>query len=128
MMPVPIRRVQDKGTNVAIARPEAPSAGYITADLENMTMVEGGTASGQIAYDIVDRNFVMENHSYMIAFEDTIIENDSRVLTPVTKNFSLIYTNGRYLDQQKHQSVARSGTADDGRISHCAVQCSGTDH
>ncbi len=80
----------DKGRNVAIARPEAPAAGFTQADLENLTLVEGGKASGKVGFEIVNPTVVKDNVTYQIVFKDTIAENDSRELVPQTKNFSLI--------------------------------------
>ena len=80
----------DKGPNVAIVRPEAPSAGYLPPNLENLTLQPGGFASGSIGYEIVDGGLVKDNHVYRIVFEDTLLEDAERTWRPNTKSISLI--------------------------------------
>ena len=82
--------VVDKGTNVGVARPEAPSAGFQEASLSEMVLAEGGTTTGNVGYEIVDATQIKDNNLYRIAFEDTAVENESNRLVMGTKNFSLI--------------------------------------
>ncbi len=80
----------DKGSNVVIVRPEAPSAGFVDASLENVTMLEGSQASGDIGYKIIDPTAVQEGHTYRVTFEDTVVEYESRQYSPTTKSVNLI--------------------------------------
>ena len=80
----------DKGRNVAIARPEAPSAGFKQAELADLTLLEGGKATGKFGYEIIDPNKIADGATYRVVFEDTVAENDSRQLVYMTKNFSLL--------------------------------------
>ncbi len=80
----------DKGSNVVIVRPEAPAAGYHGPGFENMTLLEGSSASGAIGYEIVDRTLIKDDRTYQVVFEDTLVEGSSRAMTPQTKNFSLV--------------------------------------
>ena len=80
----------DKGTNVVIVRPEAPAAGFLDADLKNLTAVEGGLASGKIGYEVVDPKQIKPSGKYQIVFEDTVIKTESGTFAQTTKNFSLI--------------------------------------
>ncbi len=78
----------DKGTNVAIVKPEAPAAGYTAPSLENLTLLEGGTATGTIGYKIIDPTLIRDGHTYQVTFEDSIETIDSR-LYPVTTSMTL---------------------------------------
>ncbi len=78
----------DKGSNVAIVRPEAPAAGYTAPSLENLTLLEGGTATGTIGYKIIDPTLIRDGHTYQVTFEDSIETIDSR-LYPVTTSMTL---------------------------------------
>jgi hypothetical protein len=80
----------DKGRNVGITRPEAPSLGFLNADLSNLTLATGGKATGSVGYEIVDPRLVKPNAQYQIVFEDTIITNSGNTFSQATKNFSLI--------------------------------------
>ena len=97
----------DKGLNVAIVRPEAPSAGYRTAALQNIALLPGGFASGVIDYEIVDRTLVKDQHTYRVIFEDTLVQDSRKALRPTTKNVSLVdVTNGADPDTLINRSDA----------------------
>ncbi len=78
-----------KGTNVVIARPEAPSAGFVTANLENVELLPGGTATGSLGYEIVNPRTLKDKNTYRVVFQDTL-EEIGNLLYPVTKNISVI--------------------------------------
>jgi len=80
----------DKGANVVIVRPEAPTAGYVPSNIENLNLLPGGFASGSIGYEIINNSEIKDQHVYHVTFEDTIIEDASRTFRPMTKNVSLI--------------------------------------
>ncbi|RPH98007.1 MAG: hypothetical protein EHM72_13160, partial [Calditrichaeota bacterium] len=80
----------DKGTNVAICRPESPVAGYLPPLLENMVLVEGSSATGRVAYEIIDRTQIKNQHQYQIVFKDTLVETDNMAFAPATLSYSLI--------------------------------------
>jgi len=80
--------VIDKGSNVVIVRPEAPSAGYVASDLENLKLTAGSTSTGVIQYKVVNTHEIRDNHRYRITFEDTLILTPAPI-TPITKNFTL---------------------------------------
>ena len=61
-----------KSRNVAIVRPEAPSAGYVPADIDTIEAVSILKPSGYFTYRIIDPAMVKDNHRYRITFEDTI--------------------------------------------------------
>jgi hypothetical protein len=93
----------DKGRNVGITRPEAPSLGFLNADLSDILLATGGRATGKVGYKIVDPRLIKNNVQYQIVFEDTIIASSTAsnaTYTPVTKNFSLIdkSTGNRLID------------------------------
>jgi hypothetical protein len=77
----------DMGKNVVIARPEAPSAGFVASDLEDLKMQAGSTATGSIRYKIVDPGGIKDGHRYRITFEDSLVTVSP--ITRVTKNFTL---------------------------------------
>jgi hypothetical protein len=86
----------DKGKNVAIARPEAPSAGFVPSQLDSLRLLvrpEGfGTATGKIEFSVLNPDSLKDGHKYRVTFEDTLInKNISGVprLTYTTKNFTL---------------------------------------
>ena len=93
----------DLGRNTARVTPEAASAGYIPATLGNINLVEG-TTTGQIKYDIVDKNEIKNNHVYYITFEDTIREGQpGEEDTLTTKNYTLVdSTSGDTLVNKRH--------------------------
>lgn len=82
----------EKGRNVGIAKPEAPVLGFQEANISELTLTDGGTATGLVGYEIVNPTQILENITYQVGFEDTVIENESNRLVMGTKNFSLINT------------------------------------
>jgi len=88
----------DKGKNVAIVRPEAPSAGYVSSSLDSIKLIKGST-TGIVHYTVIDPQKVLDNHTYHITFEDTLIKNKTGPDTLTTKNFTLTdITNPDYVD------------------------------
>jgi hypothetical protein len=81
-------RQVDLGQNVVVAKPEAPSAGYIPAGADSMILQPGGTTTGKVHLNIFDPSQVPENHTYQVTFEDTIIEINNDPL-PMTKTITL---------------------------------------
>ncbi|MBN2000585.1 hypothetical protein JW935_23760 [candidate division KSB1 bacterium] len=79
----------DKGRNVVMARPEAPSAGYVPATFENVALLPGGTGTGNLGFKVIDPRLVKGNNTYRVVFEDTIQEISSRNY-PATKNITVI--------------------------------------
>jgi hypothetical protein len=91
----------DKGTNVAIVRPEAPSAGFLPSGLDSLRLVvrpEGvGTATGQIGYSVVDPTAIKDGHVYRVTFGDTLVDKSiagSKQWTYITKDFTLVDATG----------------------------------
>jgi hypothetical protein len=87
----------DKGTNVVIVRPEAPSAGFLPSGLDSLRLVvrpEGvGTATGQIGYSVVDPTAIKDGHVYRVTFGDTLVDKSiagSKQWTYITKDFTLV--------------------------------------
>jgi hypothetical protein len=78
----------EKGTNVVVAKPEAPAAGYTPADFENGEIVSGinNTADGTVSYAIIDPNAVKHHNHYKITFVDTLSANDLNA----THGFNLV--------------------------------------
>jgi hypothetical protein len=62
----------DKGSNVAIARPEAPAAGYQAPEIPVFALQTGGTTTGKVGYQIVNTTEVPDAHRYRITFDDTL--------------------------------------------------------
>jgi hypothetical protein len=79
--------VIDKGTNVVIARPEAPSAGYVASELEDLRMTAGSTATGRITYKVINPQDILDGHKYRVTFEDSLVTTTP--VTRVTKSFTL---------------------------------------
>jgi hypothetical protein len=77
------------GRNVAMARPEAPSAGYVSSSLDSVRLLPPGTATGAVGYHIVNTQAVPDVHSFRITFEDTLLVNRS-TYSPFTSRFSLV--------------------------------------
>jgi hypothetical protein len=77
-----------KGTNVVVVKPEAPSAGYVPATVKDSRFVSGpnNTTTGALDYSIVLPAKVKGNHTYRVTFQDTL----SRNRLDSTKSFSLI--------------------------------------
>jgi hypothetical protein len=81
----------EKGVNVVVVKPEAPSAGYITARLDSVQLLPGGTATGRINYKIIDPDLIKDNNKYRVTFEDTMVAlNSTSAPVPMTKSVSLI--------------------------------------
>jgi hypothetical protein len=80
--------IVEKGNNVVVARPEAPSAGFIAAqfDSNQVKRLPGTVASGSITYEIVDPGAFTDGDVYRITFEDTFL---TTLKYPATKNFTL---------------------------------------
>ncbi|MGD8782200.1 MAG: hypothetical protein PVH88_24945 [Ignavibacteria bacterium] len=76
----------EKGTNVVVVRPEAPSAGYTEAQLQDSQLIPGAenVAAGSVNLEIVDDTQIEDNHTYKITFSDSLI---SRLST--TSGFTL---------------------------------------
>jgi hypothetical protein len=80
----------DKGSNVAIVRPEAPVAGFENASFSDVTIIEGGDATGNIGYKIINPLAIKENNTYRVAFEDTLVDGSKFSATFATKSISVI--------------------------------------
>jgi len=82
----------EKGSNVAIVRPEAPSAGYKPAEMES-GIIPGpnNTATGTINYTIYDNTNIKNNHQYQITFKDSL-SGTGVTATKSTKSFTLVNT------------------------------------
>jgi len=78
----------DKGNNVVLARPEAPSAGFKRGGFEGSAIkrMAASTADGFISYEIIQPADIKDGHTYRITFEDS--GTGTRNI-PVTKNFTL---------------------------------------
>lgn len=81
----------DIGQNVAIVRPEAPSAGYVDADFDSSKIYKlpGSTTAGQITYEIVNPLAILDGQTYQITFEDTT-GGTRTIPLPATRCFNLI--------------------------------------
>jgi len=77
----------DKGKNVVIVRPQAPSAGYISSDTLDAHWMAGSTTNGKIGFKIVDPT-LLRNATYRVTFEDTLMKSGAAML-PYTLNFTL---------------------------------------
>ncbi len=78
----------EMGTNVVMVRPEAPSAGYKDAAIDESGFVSGlnNTANGGVRFTITDADSVLDNHEYQITFTDTVSSNN----LDSTYNFTLV--------------------------------------
>lgn len=81
--------VQDKGNNVIVVRPEAPTNGFIPANLSGAIAIEGGRASGKIGYTVINPLDIKDKNKYRITFEDTVIAVTTTMMTRATKNITL---------------------------------------
>ena len=79
----------DKGSNIAIVRPEAPVAGFIQAGFDILEVMPGSTTDGSIAVNVLNPDAARSGDRYQIIFEDTVFGTGRR-LYPGTKNLSLI--------------------------------------
>jgi hypothetical protein len=77
-----------RGTNVVVVKPEAPSAGYVRANVKDSIFVAGptNTTTANVAFTVLNPSAVKGNHTYRITFKDTLSSNklDS------TKSFTLV--------------------------------------
>ncbi|MFO7446676.1 MAG: hypothetical protein R6W90_09925 [Ignavibacteriaceae bacterium] len=83
------------GKNVVIAKPEAPSAGYVDAQLQNSQIISSpaNTTTAAVDLEIIDVTEIRDNHTYQITFTDTIYTQ-----FPATRSFTLKdITDGRTL-------------------------------
>ncbi len=80
----------DKGSNVAIVRPEAPVAGFEQAGFKDLTQIEGGDAEGVIGYKIINPLDIQDESTYRITFEDTVVTGSKFSSTFATKNVTLV--------------------------------------
>ncbi len=82
--------VEDKGTNVVVVRPEAPSNGFVDASLSNATAIHGGNADGAISYEIVDPLAINDGNTYQVTFEDSVGDGPTLRNTKMTKSITLV--------------------------------------
>jgi hypothetical protein len=102
-----------KGTNVAVVRPEAPSAGYVQPSIKDSRFIPGpnNTTTGMLDYKIINPHLIKGNHLYRVTFvganmtksfslidvtsNDTLLLNHSATATaegfPVTDGFQLSF-------------------------------------
>ncbi|MCX6120920.1 MAG: hypothetical protein NTX44_04830 [Ignavibacteriales bacterium] len=76
-----------KGTNVVVVRPEAPSAGYVPGQIKDSRFTSGpdNTTTGTPDYKIIIPEQVKGNHTYRVTFADTL----SSIRLSMTKSFTL---------------------------------------
>ncbi len=79
----------DKGKNVVIVRPEAPSAGYQASGPDIMRLLPGGTTSGTVEMRVIDPGLVKGGHLYRVAFEESLKVVKSFADTLYTKRVTL---------------------------------------
>lgn len=93
------------GKNVAVVTPEAPSAGYVDANLSTIQLKKG-TTTGQIGFEVMDEFSIKNGHVYNITFEDTIkaASTPTKSDTLTTKSYSLIdsTSNEILIDRNTH--------------------------
>jgi hypothetical protein len=77
----------DKGTNVAIVRPEAPSAGFTDASIEAKWLA-GSTTNGEVIITPIDET-MFKDDIYRVTFEDTL-ERVGNWYYPRSKYFNII--------------------------------------
>jgi hypothetical protein len=77
-----------KGTNVVVVKPEAPSAGYVPGNLKDSRFTSGpnNTTTGQLDYKVITPSLIKDNHTYRVTFFDTLSTNRLNY----TKSFTLI--------------------------------------
>ncbi|RPI07128.1 MAG: hypothetical protein EHM64_00445 [Ignavibacteriae bacterium] len=77
-----------KGANVAVVKPEAPSAGYVPGNLKDSKFIAGpnNTTTATMGLSIFNQQLIKGNHTYRVTFADTLSPNklDS------TKSFTLV--------------------------------------
>jgi hypothetical protein len=86
--------VEDKGTNVVVVRPEAPSNGFVNAQLSEATIIAGGNNAAQLGYSVVNPLLIQDDIQYQVSFEDTIVagtaETNGFSTTLITKNITMV--------------------------------------
>ncbi|HPG42163.1 MAG TPA: hypothetical protein PLP19_22610, partial [bacterium] len=98
--------VIEKGTNVQRTRPEAPTAGYIPANIDSVRHMSG-ISSGLVGYQIIDPNFFKDKHTYRVVFQDEIVYPTTTTIDRVTRHFSLLdVTNTADIDTLIKESTA----------------------
>ena len=82
----------EKGTNVVIVTPEAPSAGFLPSEVATLKNLPGSTSTGWLSFNIVEPTNILDGHTYQFTFEDTTVSFTSNSVTqkaPITKNYTL---------------------------------------
>ncbi|MBN2514191.1 MAG: hypothetical protein JXB18_14730 [Sedimentisphaerales bacterium] len=82
--------VLEKGPNVVVVRPEAPTAGFTPGHIDSLHRLPGSTTSGDISLTLVNPADVKDGHIYQITFEDSQKVADYAPDTLYTKNMNLI--------------------------------------
>ncbi len=86
--------VIEMGRNVVEVVPSPPAAGYVEAQFAGEQIEHVfGSSSGEVYLEIVDPVAIKENHTYQIAFEDTIFPNQQGLAgydTVTTKSYHLV--------------------------------------
>ena len=82
------------GPNVVDITPSPPAAGYTDAEFVGDTINHiSGTSSGKIFLEIVDPMAILDQHTYLVTFEDTILQNQQGAAgydTVTTKSYFLV--------------------------------------
>lgn len=80
----------EKGTNVVVARPEAPAAGYIEPQFENNEIVQGSvnTSDGFIEFLIVNPRDIRHENNYEVTFKDTVAGGNDSTLSFTLANLT----------------------------------------
>ena len=81
--------VLDKGTNVAVVRPEAPAAGFVPSGAGSAGWLAGSTTGGRIGIRIVDPQAVRPN-TYRVTFTDRRVTVGTQKNLPATKDFTWV--------------------------------------
>ncbi|RPI03599.1 MAG: hypothetical protein EHM72_01015 [Calditrichaeota bacterium] len=82
--------VQDKGKNVVVVRPEAPTNGMVPTEISGAVAIRGGQADSKIGYKVINPLLIKDKNKYQISFEDTMLTGSASTLTYVTKNMTLV--------------------------------------
>ena len=78
----------ERGKNVVVVRPEAPSAGYVPGKVTKVTALPGSTSTGIVDYNILNNSKIKNNHTYQVTFSDTVTGSGIN-LARSTKDFTL---------------------------------------
>ena len=82
------------GPNVVDITPSPPAAGYTDAEFVGDKINHiSGTSSGKIFLEIVDPMAILDQHTYQVTFEDTILQNQQGAAgydTVTTKSYFLV--------------------------------------